>query len=64
MDWRQPIEQQRPVAPAANERAEAHPTGFTDSDEYRRAGGDPDLLEFAIQARAYRERLRREARKL
>jgi hypothetical protein len=64
MDWRLPIEQQKPVAASATERhGEPHPN-FIDSDEYRRANRDPDLIELAIQARAYRESLRHEGRKL
>jgi hypothetical protein len=64
MQWRLPIDQQNPVAPSAAERHAEPKTSFIDSDEYRRAQRDPDLLELAIQARAYRESLRREGRKL
>jgi len=64
MQWRLPIDQQKPVAPSATERHAAPGTSFIESDEYRRAERDPDLLELAIQARAYRESLRREGRKL
>jgi hypothetical protein len=62
MDWRRPIEQQKPVAEHAvtamrrRERMAA--------DDIRRAGSDPQMLELAVQARAYTERLRREGRKL
>jgi hypothetical protein len=57
MDWRLPIDQQKPVAPSATERhAETH-ASFIESDEYRRAAGDPDLIELAIQASALRESL-------
>ena len=64
MDWRLPIEQQKPVSPAATERPSDRPASFIDSDEYRRADHDPELMEFAIQARSYREGLRREGRNL
>ena len=64
MDWRLPIEQQKPVAPSATERHAEQAPSFIDSDEYRRAERDPDLIELAIQARAFRESLRREGRKL
>ncbi|MGK2877786.1 MAG: hypothetical protein ACSLFF_04315 [Solirubrobacterales bacterium] len=64
MDWRLPIDQQKPVAPSAAEHADRRATSFIDSDEYRRADRNPDLIELAIQARAYRESLRREGRKL
>ncbi|MBJ7353240.1 MAG: hypothetical protein JHC98_00290 [Thermoleophilaceae bacterium] len=56
MDWRRPIEQQVPVAPSASERPEPV-ISFIDSDEYRRAAGDPEMIEFAIQARVLRESL-------
>ena len=64
MDWRVPIDQQKPVAPSATERADDRAASFIESDEYRRAERDPDLIELAIQARAFRESLRREGRKL
>jgi hypothetical protein len=67
MDWRRPIEQQKPVAPATPQSAQgsqAQNDRWLDSDEYRRATRNPDLIEHAIQARAYTERLRREARGL
>lgn len=61
MDWRLPIEKQSPVAPSATERPEPV-ISFIDSDEYRRAAGDPELIELAIQARALRESLLHERR--
>jgi hypothetical protein len=68
MDWRRPIEQQNPVSPSAHEPAVQQPAvstpGFVDSDEYRRALRNPDMAEYAIQARAYTERLFRDARGL
>ncbi|MGH2959031.1 MAG: hypothetical protein ACRDKE_05460 [Solirubrobacterales bacterium] len=63
MDWRLPIEQQKPVSPSAAERPSDRPASFIDSDEYRRAARDPDLVALAIQARSYRENLRREGRR-
>ena len=62
MDWRLPIDQQKPVSPSA-QRPSDRPASFIDSDEYRRAARDPDLVALAIQARSYRESLRREARR-
>jgi hypothetical protein len=68
MDWRRPIEQQNPVSPSAHEPAVQHPVvntpSFIDSAEYRRALRNPDLAEYAIQAQAYAERLRRDSRGL
>ena len=62
MDWRLPIEQQNPVSPSATERANEPVLSFVDSDEYRRAARNPDLMPLAIEARAIRESLRRERR--
>ena len=62
MDWRLPIDQQKPVSPSASQRSSDSPASFIDSDEYRRAARDPDLVALAIQALSYRESLRREAR--
>jgi hypothetical protein len=59
MDWRRPIEQQKPATRSTQRRGRT-----IAADDLRRAGRDPDMLEFAIQARAYTERLRREGRKL
>lgn len=67
MDWRKPIEQHRPVAsPSAtgNSRPATDELDFAHSEEYRRAGRDPEMLELALQASALREHLRREGRKL
>jgi hypothetical protein len=68
MDWRLPIEQQNPVSPAAHEPAvqpqDVSKPSFIDDDEYRRALRNPDLAEYAIQAQAYAERLRRDTRGL
>jgi hypothetical protein len=64
MDWRLPIEQQKPVAPSATERHAEQNSSFIESDEYRSAARDPDLIEHAIHARAIRESMRHEGRKL
>lgn len=61
MEWRRPIDQQKPVAQPAMPRRGKRDE-FTQSAEYRAAAGDPRMLEFAIRARAYTERLRRETR--
>jgi hypothetical protein len=62
MDWRVPIDQQSPVAPSASERNAEPIISFIDSDEYRRAAGDPKLITLAIRARALRESLLHERR--
>lgn len=62
MDWRLPIDQQKPVSQSAIEPPGDRPASFIDSDEYRRAARNPDLMALAIQARSYRESLLREAR--
>jgi hypothetical protein len=63
MDWRRPIDQQKPVAPpAAPPAAERVQDDFAHSAEYRATGGDPRMLELAMRARAYTERLRRDIR--
>lgn len=67
MDWRKPIEQHKPVAsPSATSSTQSatDELDFAHSDEYRRAGSDPEMLELALQASALREHLRREGRKL
>jgi hypothetical protein len=64
MDWRRPIDEQKPVAPAAQGRAEKAHSDFAHSEDYRRAAGNPDLMPLALQANALREQLRREGRKL
>lgn len=64
MDWRRPIEQQKPVASAARWRAEKARSDFAHSDYYRRAAKNPDLMPLALQASTLREHLRREGRKL
>jgi hypothetical protein len=64
MDWRRPIEQQKPVSPSAIEPASDRPERFIDSDEYRAAHRDPDLVALAIQARAYRESLNPDGHRL
>lgn len=68
MDWRRPIEQQKPVAPSAGVRRDAHVSAanpdFAHSEDYRRAAGNPDLMPLALQANSLREQLRREGRKL
>lgn len=64
MDWRRPIDQQDPVAQRPRALTQRCAFDLADSAEYRQAGGDPRLLEFAVQALALRERLRREGHKL
>lgn len=64
MDWRRPIEQQKPVATAAQGRANRSSDDFAHSEDYRRAAGNPDLMPLALQASTLREQLRREGRKL
>lgn len=63
MDWRRPIEQQKPVAAQDAPRPRRN-GGATRADDLRRAGTDPELLELALQAHAFTEQLRREGRKL
>jgi hypothetical protein len=62
MDWRLPIDQQKPVAQPAAARHAERGASFIESDEYRRAAGDPDLIELAFQANAFRESLLQERR--
>jgi hypothetical protein len=62
MEWRRPIDQQKPVAQPAAPPRRGKRDDFTQSAEYRAAGSDPRLLEFALRARAYTERLRRDIR--
>lgn len=65
MDWRRPIDQQKPVSSAALGRSDAVPRiDFVGSAEYRAADRNPDHIELAIRARAYRERSLREGRRL
>lgn len=47
-----------------NSRPATDELDFAHSEEYRRAGRDPEMLELALQASALREHLRREGRKL
>ncbi|MFT4049479.1 MAG: hypothetical protein QM648_06520 [Solirubrobacterales bacterium] len=65
MDWRRPIEQQKPVSPAVSGDTESPRinASFVDSEEYRAAGSNPDHIEFAIRARAYREQLAHEGKR-
>lgn len=63
MDWRRPIEQQKPVAATTQHDGSTRRRRGAD-DDLRRVSRDPDMLEHALQARAYTERLRREGRLL
>jgi hypothetical protein len=65
MEWRRPIEEQKPFAagPSHGLRPQKPSTDdFAHSPEYRAAAGNPALYELAVRANAYKERLLREAR--
>lgn len=58
MDWRKPIDQQGPFARITERQAARTESWSSAVDVLRRAGRDPEMLEHAVAARAYTERLR------
>ena len=59
MDWRRPIEEQKPMSTPRSLDPKAVRESFARSPEYRAAQGRPELYELALRANAYKERLRR-----
>ncbi len=64
MDWRRPIDQQQPVARAAERQTTRGESWTSAADVLRRAGRDPEMLERAVEARAYTERLRNQGHRI
>jgi hypothetical protein len=64
MDWRRSIEHQNPVSPSAHEsvghRALDASENIMNSDEFRKAARDPDLISLALQAKSYAVRMHHE----
>jgi hypothetical protein len=57
------LELARAAARAVNRKAPGVSKGFVESDEYRAAQRDPELLGLALRATGYRERMRSENRR-